>query len=409
MLSNYSEGKVEWYSDYLIVINVLNNIIAPMMAEIYVNPNCLKYLFTPLSPTLFPSPPFCEVTTVETDDITFELNWISDITCTFLPPIGYTPAFSYNFQCSSSMLQNFAYVFIYHCVYNAFLVPVLWMWLKRWQQWTFERYGTSSPLFKAVTMCIPMLLRSLSHSTENATHLEVTASDSAIRMEEERRYFNLSIFVSLIHKDAERGAVKLRIRLLTDLSILLSFGMLIPPLGLLMVMAMGVDILTTVYMIRRLDLLDNDQSIANCSLEGNLSEADGNQALYSKQYQAKAIEEYQQVRKEMIGSVTKVFAGVKTQFFESVPLVLSMVVLLWAFALFDVLGRDVGVIHAVWIIVVTCVFSYLLHLIMYAMKTRKLLLPVCDLTRNSKRKDMESEESAVEFVVVNPLKSRQLA
>jgi hypothetical protein len=409
MLSNYSEGKVEWYSDYLIVINVLNNIIAPMMAEIYVNPNCLKYLFTPLSPTLFPSPPFCEVTTVETDDITFELNWISDITCTFLPPIGYTPAFSYNFQCSSSMLQNFAYVFIYHCVYNAFLVPVLWMWLKRWQQWTFERYGTSSPLFKAVTMCIPMLLRSLSHSTENATHLEVTASDSAIRMEEERRYFNLSIFVSLIHKDAERGAVKLRIRLLTDLSILLSFGMLIPPLGLLMVMAMGVDILTTVYMIRRLDLLDNDQSIANCSLEENISGAGGNQVLYSKQYQTKAMEEYQQVRKEMIDSVTKVFAEVKTQFIESVPLILAMVVLLWAFALFDVLGRDVGVNHAVWIIVVTCVFSYLLNFVMYSVKTRKLLRPVCDLTSNSKHKDMGSEESAVEFVVMNPLKSRQLA
>jgi hypothetical protein len=77
-----------------------------------------------------------------------------------------------------------------------------------------------------------------------------------------------------------------------------------------------------------------------------------------------------------------------------------MVALLWAFALFDVLGRDVGVIHAMWIIVVTCVFSYLLHFVMYMLKSRKLLLSVCDVTSNNKRKDMESEENAVEFVVV---------
>jgi hypothetical protein len=219
-------------------------------------------------------------------------------------------------------------------------------------------------------------------------------------MKEERRYFNSSIFVVVINKGAECGAEKLRIRLLTDLSILLSLGVMFPPLGLLMVMTMGVDVLTTAYMMRRLDLLDNDLSIANCNLEGNLSGADGNEVWCDEQCQAKAMEEYQQIRKEMIGSVTKVFAGVKTQFVESVPLVLSMVALLWAFALFDVLGRDVGVIHAMWIIVVTCVFSYLLHFVMYMLKSRKLLLSVCDVTSNNKRKDMESEENAVEFVVV---------
>jgi hypothetical protein len=223
MLSIYSEKKVEWFSDYSIFINVFNNIMAPLMIEIFVSPNCLEYMFTSLGATSFPSPLFCEFA-VAMSDYSSELNVISYTNCTSLPPIGYTQAFSYNFQCSSSMLQNFAYVFIYPCVYNVILVPVLWMWLKRWQQWSFVRYGTSSPLFKVVTMCIPMLLRLLSHSTSKVTHLEAISIDSVNRMEEERRYFNLSIFVFLINKDAERGAVKLRIRLLTDLSILLSFG-----------------------------------------------------------------------------------------------------------------------------------------------------------------------------------------
>jgi hypothetical protein len=400
-LSTYGEGKVERFSDYLIVINEFNNIIAPLMTEIFVSPNCLKYMFAPLSAALFPSPTFCEIATVvASEGITSDLNLVGYTTCTPLPSIGYIPAFSYNFQCSSSMLQNFAYVFIYRCVYTVFLVPVLWMWLKRWQQWSFERYGISSPMFKALTRCVPKLLRPLSHSTVNAAHLEATTSDTANRMEEERRYFNLSIFASLINKEAERGAITLRIRLLTDLSILLSFGVLFPPLGLLMVMAMGVDVLVTVYMMRRLNLLDDDQLIANCNLDGNFSGTDGNEALRSKQYQTKAMEEYQQVRKEMIDSVTKIFARVKTQFAESVPMVLSMVVLLWGFAMFDVLGRDVGVIHAVWIMVVTCVLSYLLHFVMYTMKTHKLWRSVCDLTSNSIHKDMESEENTVEFVVV---------
>jgi hypothetical protein len=61
MLSIYSNGKVEWFSDYLIVINVFNNIMVPLMTEIFVSPNCLKYMFTSLSATFFPSPPFCEM------------------------------------------------------------------------------------------------------------------------------------------------------------------------------------------------------------------------------------------------------------------------------------------------------------------------------------------------------------
>jgi hypothetical protein len=410
MLSICNDGKVEWLSDYLIVINVFNNILAPLMTELFVSPNCLKYLFTSISVILIQSlGSVCEVSTIVFTYDGGNTSMTSYTDCISLPTSSYTAAFSYNFQYSSSMLQNFAYVFIYRCLYNVFLVPVLWMCLKRWQQWSFERYGTSSAWFKAVTMCLPMMLRPLSHSTGNVQHMEATTSDSANRMEEERRYFNWSIFVVLINKGAERGAEKLRIPLLTDLSILLSYGVLFPPLGLLMVMAMGVDVLTTVYMMRRLDLLDNDQSVANCNLEENISGAGGNQVFCSKEYQTKAKEEYQQVRKEMIDCATKAFAGVKTQFVETVPLVLSMVVLLWAFALFDVLGRDVGVIHAVWIIVVTCLFSYLLHFIMYIVKTRTLLLPVCDVTSNCKRKDMESGESTVEIVVMNPLKSRQLA
>jgi hypothetical protein len=110
MLSINSDGKVEWLSGSLIVINVFNNIVAPLMAELFVSPNCLKYLFTSLSTTLFPSPPFCGVATILSTDDGGEMSWTSSTTCTSQPSIGYTPAFSYHFQCSSSMLQNFAYV-----------------------------------------------------------------------------------------------------------------------------------------------------------------------------------------------------------------------------------------------------------------------------------------------------------
>lgn len=37
---------------------------------------------------------------------------------------------------------------------------------------------------------------------------------------------------------------------------------------------------------------------------------------------------------------------------------------------------------------------------MFTIETRKLLLPVSDLTSNTNVKDMENEESTVEFVVV---------
>jgi hypothetical protein len=194
MFNNHVAGEAEIFvvqlDSVLTVLSVFNNILAPLVTETFVNPNCLKYIFVPMPTVLFPSPSICDL---ELHLIPVEGIVTDQVSSCFSPSqISFTPGFTYNFECSSSLLQDFAYAFIYRCMLNLFLMPIVWILLKRWQQRSFVRLGASRK-FMFLTACLPPLLRPLSRPSDYSTN----GTNSEYSMDQimtEWKYFNASIF-----------------------------------------------------------------------------------------------------------------------------------------------------------------------------------------------------------------------
>jgi hypothetical protein len=72
----------------------------------------------------------------------------------------------------------------------------------------------------------------------------------------------------------------------------------------------------------------------------------------------------------MIFALDSGFAEVPLKFAENVQFVLHMVVLLWGFALYYVLGREVGIVHAIWILIVTATSPVWLYWIVFLLMSR---------------------------------------
>jgi hypothetical protein len=422
MLNNCIEGDAEIFvvklDSVLTVLSVFNNILAPLVTETFVNPNCLKYIFVPMTTVLFPAPPICEPElqiTIENipGEGVFSIPQVV-ITCSSQYQISYTPGFSYNFECSSSMLQDFAYAFIYRCMLNLFVVPIVWLLLKRWQQRSFVRLGTSSWLFRLLTACLPPLLRPLSRPSEYSSNAPYS-KNSIDQIMKEWKYFNVSIFRHIGKSAANRCASKLRIRLLADVSILLSFGVLFPPLGLLMGLVMGVDVLGTVLIIRRLRHLGTVEKKENEMSTFSLSKsivstieapAEDVSITNDKTDNAVSQEVYYQAWQEMIFALDTSFAEVHWKFAENVPFVLHTVVLLWGFALYDVLGREVGAVDAIWVLIVTVTSPTWLYWIVSLLMSRLNSL-WSSMKKGDTKTDIEARET--EMIIQNPIINNEWA
>jgi Leucine-rich repeat (LRR) protein len=399
----------------LTVLSVFNNILAPLVTEIFVNPNCLKYIFVPVTTVLFPAPPICkpalqyDAEFIDVNTVTSSVQSID--TCSPQHQISYTPGFAYNFECSSSMLEDFAYAFIYRCMLNLFLMPILWILLKRCQQRSFVKLGTASRLFRLLTACLPTLLRPLSRPSGYPTN-EINSENSMDQIMKEWKYLNVSIFRHIGMSAAIRCASNLRIRLLADVSILLSFGVLFPPLGLLMSLVLGVDVLGTVLIIRRLRYLGreeknekemNEMNTVSTSITiTSTIEAPIEEASIAKVNtdNTVSLENYHQLLQEMIFALDSGFAEMPWKFAENVQCVLHMVVLLWGFALYDVLGREVGIVNAIWVLVVTVTSPFWLYWIVSVLMSRlNSLWP--SMKKEDARTGIEARET--EMIIQNPI------
>jgi hypothetical protein len=179
----------------------------------------------------------------------------------------------------------------------------------------------------------------------------------------------------------------LRIRLLADVSILLSFGILFPPLGLLVVLVMGLDVLGTMLIIRRLRHLGRVEK-----KESGISSINADNT--------ESLEAYYPLWQEIMFALDAGFAEVQWKFAENMRFVLHTVVLFWGFALFDVLGREVGVIDAIWILIVTVTSPVWFHWIVSLLMSR-----LNSLWSSMKKEDTTSDIVAKgsEIIIQNPI------
>ena len=130
----------ETIKQVIIWLCVFNNIVAPCLASLFVNVNCFYYTIVPSS----------DVST--TSCYTFCNEYDDGITCIsetqYCVHTEYQPPFSYNYLCSSSLLETYADVWIYMFLLSGVMLPfisiVLMMLVESidWNQYsdTFKQY-----------------------------------------------------------------------------------------------------------------------------------------------------------------------------------------------------------------------------------------------------------------------------
>lgn len=287
-VSSFSNGSWAVFSMHTAAwMNIVNNILVPLLAELFASANCLQYALTQ-APTVTTDVSggtcflvFYSQISSSVNETAFVCGTESTLASSFkyyeitgvyaagaATQVSYQPGFVYNFQCSSSLLHTFVAVFILRFLASGVVVPIIWLllhWYRSnlWRQSVSEpmltsNLATSSPIsisssaataslsyrqYKLVTALLPPLLKPLAipKSTGQDNHREDLALISALQV-------NLHWTRDMLTKPASVLAAPLFIRLVTDVAMLLSFGVLFPPLAVVIAFSVLVDVFMTQMM-----------------------------------------------------------------------------------------------------------------------------------------------------------------
>eukprot|EP01039_Chlorochromonas_danica_P011752 gene11752-13205_t len=395
----------------LIYVGVFNLIVLPMVTEVLISPNCFQYIFTSIPQTSysveggtcywityssssqsaylrFSAVPCMSYTAlVATYDSGSPTNGNYDMTILSTTSNGegstvdFQAGFSYNFQCTFSLLQAFAYVFVDKYFYGVVLLPLRWWSLKRLQRWTFERYGTSSRLLGWISLVLPPMMKLLDGLEERssadggvggaggaatATALAgakgasvftsaaslVSASvsmDTPPAVYTEKIVYNTTLIRMFLRQEQALVCSKmLSVRLMGDVAVALSFGLLFPPLGILAIGGIVVDLWSTKWMMDRLRAHQKNTwyveapEVLGSTTTTITSTVTDNARLTTQEYA------YQELITTFVQSLERALQEELAKILGEIPRVLYFAAVLWSFALFDIVGREVGSISALW-------------------------------------------------------------
>lgn len=258
-------------------IAIFNNILAPYTAELAVNPDCFLYVFTaaPAVQSHYSINAACASTT-DGDSICTES--IENV-------ISFQPPFQYSYLCSSSLITSFALVFLLRYLLSSILVPGACL---LGQQVTTKLYAQSRCEVPArwIARCLPwqwrpkaLLKDQLLHATagecghnplQDRTSMPSSSAAEMNREEESAEEGNpsfhlqsLSITSNPAHIDpastpsgsksttttnadhmtplSTPSAKETVVRLVNDVALLLTYGVLFPPLALVLCVAVVVE------------------------------------------------------------------------------------------------------------------------------------------------------------------------
>ena len=316
---------------FMIWMNLFNNILAPCIAVAFVSPDCFYYAIYQ-APKVKASFAFTECDGYlysNLNDLYCEAEYSAAYLSTYVPP------FTYNYECSSALLSNFADIIMYRFVISGFVTPLIYIIGKYCQEEAFVRYGQQSYPYSVAVALLPSALIPLSddalqrrkdvrekerlqsvaeeddevHATGKQTK-EGEGEEGKETKEEKPEEQEEGIF-EVVFK--AKNAV---IEFISDIAVLLTFGGIFPPIAFVGVLSICVSTLVTQLILGRVIVLSRTQEALRPSVE-RINEKCGG------------------IRILMIRSLL------------SLSLLLSM---FWSFFLFDILGDSVGIARAIWII-----------------------------------------------------------
>jgi Leucine-rich repeat (LRR) protein len=359
----------------LISLSIFNNVIVPYIASAFISPNCFLYFFT--------SPP--TVSTSYDSYISVVSNVIiSGQGVVILAPrlvtnsISYTPPYIYSYSCNSSLLTGFVHVFIYRYIFSGIIRPLaclLILWVHKHYQGTLR----NSKCYFYVDWMM-MLLVPKTWKIEPAE--AVTSQSKGIQKspgndheqgmpqivtnnaEEEERSE-----IDDLRRLALNSFIKKRflVNLIGDLSIAFTFGVIFPPLFLIIFFAVLIELLSLQLSVGRLlHLFHAGSSSLKCIL-----------LLLNQE-----------------------FANFSQSLIKYMFWILQVSVFFWALSLFDTLGDEVGAVAAIWIVVLLCCCPWILFGFLYSVKRAQQF-------RQIRLESVNTGIESVAFSTANPILSEK--
>jgi hypothetical protein len=366
-----SDTQDVWFARRLLLwCGLINLIVSPVVTEALVSPNCFRYLFSRIQTNSYSIAggtcywisydtstgvldqaiacmSYSEVeqtynNLVSTDNMVV----MSTTTNGEASTVDYQAGFSYNYQCSFSLLQAFVYVFVYKYVLSMAVLPLVWWLLKRLQTHSYVRYGLSSPWYRWTTLCLPPMMKLLDSVEVDEDEEDGQATES-----------NRTRLVEWTKVDqAKKCGMWLSLRLTGDLAVALSFGALFPLLGLLALMGIGSDVLQTLWMVHRLRAhigrvgrRTKSTASAESNTTNSLALEDGTSGETIDQLQWS---EYHRVANEQLVALEKVVPDSMQSMAKDVLTVQCFAAVTWALTLYDIVGREGRNVTSLWILVV---------------------------------------------------------
>lgn len=326
--------EIPW--ELCILMVMMNTILLPYLIQACISPNCFYYLLH--SPPLINST-YENIRCVNTIACTDSDCYTYDTTCSTVgsSTIAYIPPFHYSSQCSSSLLSALIPVYLYRYIISGIIQP-LWIWfLKLTYDWCNKHTddqttGWRKTCIRYIGRCIPALWRIEAIPSEDLT-LSNKPDNIIIPQQYE------VILMQLKERLVIKGNIsrRLGIAMITNLSILLCFGCLFPPLIILILFSMIKDLWMFRFALGRW-----------CQL------------ILESQGPTTATTMMQQKTWEIVLLFDTTFASFVKDMQFGIGLTLLVCCSFWLFTLFDILSNDVGVGNSYWIVLIMGLFPILL-------------------------------------------------
>jgi hypothetical protein len=319
--NNY--GKVQLLS----LLNIFNIVLVPVISTAMFDSNCFKFIFLSPEPvTVAYSMDFSCLVAVSKSNSTY-----SCLDVTERNSITYTPPFIYNYQCSSAILTEFITIFVYK-----YTVSMLFM------------------IVGSIALILLMKYRFASHVL-TTLFIPKQIHFSILKMERERKLWRpferverhiVHYFGYLFAEDEHSlkcfDADIITIGFIGDLAVLCTFGLVFPPLALIVAVSIISQTVFHQFLIGRLI----------CELEQAMEEEEEREERDDYQRWSLPEEYFKILCKESQYIWEYVKPSIKyLAFFSSIFV---------SFFLFDILGDDVGLLRSIWIIPVTTIFPVIL-------------------------------------------------
>lgn len=347
----------------LITASLLNVTLVPILSQLFASPDCFKYLFvdvptnsyntvggncywityTYVNPTSKKQTNFMALPCTSYDSLLATYNSgnyngnntglivLSTFASGQATLVSFQAGFAYAYQCSFSLLQAFAHIFVLRYIGSIAVVPGFIALLKNAQIRAFQ--CDSSVWWQTIlSRALPPLRRILPFSAagdDDATLRKLLRANRP--------------WLEMVGRDgAQRSAQQLQHGLVSDSAVLLSFGVLFPPLGLVVLLHLFCEAIRTRHCLDDLrQHLKTAEELAGRGGDEELS--------YVALVRAAVI-----AHEESYATILPPTAQ------RWLPRVAACAAATWAVAIFDVVGRQDGLTAA---IIALCIVATLPHLL----------------------------------------------